>query len=177
MPEREPTETTNLDRYGDPALPWSRARDVLVADAAGPAVTWFLGTQRSDGSLHAAGIGALWHDGELFFTSSPDAAKARHLATHPEATLSARLAGIDVVFEGVAERIVDEPTLETVVQRYRDVGWPAEVDREAAAVTAPYSAPSAGPPPWQLYRLRYRTVFGVAWEPPNGATRWDFGDR
>jgi Pyridoxamine 5'-phosphate oxidase len=176
MPEREPTETTNLDRYGDPALPWSRARDVLVRGSAGPDVTWFLGTRRPDGTPHAAGVGALWHDGELYFTSSPDAAKAQHLAVHPDATLSARLPGIDVVFEGVAERVVDQPTLDTVVKRYQESGWPAEVDQAAAAFTAPYSAPSAGPPPWHLFRLRHHTVFCVAWEPPNGATRWQFSD-
>ncbi len=29
--DREPSEVTNLDRYGNAALPWSRARDILVA--------------------------------------------------------------------------------------------------------------------------------------------------
>ena len=42
MTDREPAETTNLDRYGNPALPWSRARDRL---ADGPENgTFFLGT-------------------------------------------------------------------------------------------------------------------------------------
>jgi hypothetical protein len=27
MTDREPAEVTNLDRYGNPELPWSRARD------------------------------------------------------------------------------------------------------------------------------------------------------
>jgi hypothetical protein len=31
MAEREPSEIRNLDRYGSPALPWSRARDIVVA--------------------------------------------------------------------------------------------------------------------------------------------------
>ena len=43
------------------------------------------------------------------------------------------------------------------------------------AFTAPYSAPSAGPPPWYLYRLTFDTVFGVATAEPYGATRWRFG--
>ena len=30
MSEREPTQVTNLDRYGFPALLWSRARDAQV---------------------------------------------------------------------------------------------------------------------------------------------------
>ncbi len=41
-------------------------------------------------------------------------------------------------------------------------------------LTARYSAPSAGPPPWQVFRLRFDTVFGVATAEPNGATRWRF---
>jgi hypothetical protein len=36
------------------------------------------------------------------------------------------------------------------------------------------SAPSAGPPPWDLYELTPTTVFGLATAEPNGATRWRF---
>ena len=39
------------------------------------------------------------------------------------------------------------------------------------AVTAGFSAPSAGPPPWFLYVLTTRTAFGVATAPPHGAMR------
>ena len=42
------------------------------------------------------------------------------------------------------------------------------------AITAPYSAQSAGPGPWWLYRFRIRTAFGVGLRPPHGASRWDF---
>ncbi len=45
---------------------------------------------------------------------------------------------------------------------------------EGDAFTAPYSAPSAGPPPWHLYRFTFHTAFGVAGEEPYGATRWRF---
>jgi hypothetical protein len=40
--------------------------------------------------------------------------------------------------------------------------------------TAPFSAPSAGPPPWHLYRFKLHTAFGVATAEPYGATRWRF---
>jgi hypothetical protein len=66
--------------------------------------------------------------------------------------------------------VTDRPTLEWAAERYRDVGWPAEV--EGDAFTAPYSAPSAGPPPWDLYKFTPETVFGVATAEPYGATRW-----
>ena len=55
---------------------------------------------------------------------------------------------------------------------YRAQGWPAEV--EVDAFTAPYSASSAGPPPWHLYRVTFHTIVGVATAEPNGATRWRF---
>ncbi len=174
MPDHEPVETTNLDRYGDAALAWQRVLDAVAAASDGRNVTWFLGTVRPDGRPHAAGIGALWHAGELFFTSSPDVAKGRHLAANPAATLSLSLEGIDLVFEGDAERVTDAPTLDALAAAYREGGWPAEVDGAAQALTAPYSAPSAGPPPWQLYRLRFRDVYGVASAEPHGATRWRF---
>jgi len=44
------------------------------------------------------------------------------------------------------------------------------------ALTAPFSAPSAGPPPWYLYRVTFHTAIGVATAEPYGATRWRFAD-
>ena len=58
--------------------------------------------------------------------------------------------------------------------RYAAQRWLASVSD--GAITAAYSAPSAGPPPWNVYRLKFHTVFGVATEEPNGATRWRFAD-
>jgi hypothetical protein len=171
MTDRTPVETTNLDRYGFPELPWSRPRDVLSGPPT-PDVTFFLGTSRPDGSPHAAGIGALLLDGDLYFTSGPGTRKARNLAASPACTISARLNGIDVVFEGEAARVTDQPTLERAVARFREGGWPAQV--EGDAFTAPFSAPSAGPPPWHLYRFTFHTAFGVATAEPYGATRWRF---
>jgi hypothetical protein len=172
MTEREPAEATNLDRYGSPALLWSRARDVLAN--ANPAQTdrYFLGTVGPDGRPHAAGVGALWFDGDLYVVSGPGTRKSRNLAANPACTISAALRGIDLVFEGEATRVTDGPTLERLAALYRAQGWPAEV--EGDAFRAPYSAPSAGPPPWHLYRFTFHTAFGVAAEEPNGATRWRF---
>jgi hypothetical protein len=164
-------ETKNLDIYGHAEIPWSRAREALLA-SAGPDVTFFLGTARPDGTPHAAGIGAVWADDTLWFVSGPKTRKSRNLAANPVCTVSARLPGIDLVLEGHAERVTDTDTLERVAAVYRDGGWPAQV--EGDAFTAPYSAPSAGPPPWYVYRFKLRTAFGVAGAEPYGATRWRF---
>jgi pyridoxamine 5'-phosphate oxidase-like protein len=171
MANRTPTEVTNLDRYGAPALDWNRAQEAL---AAGPASgTFFLGTTRPDGRPHAAGVGAVWLDGDLYFVSGPDTRKSRNLATNPTCTISASLPGIDLVLEGEATRITDPATLQRLAAHYRETaGWPAEV--EGDAFTAPYSAPSAGPPPWHLYIFNFLTVFGLGGAEPPGATRWRF---
>ena len=104
--------------------------------------------------------------------SSPQTRKSRNLAENPACTISLALEGIDLAFEGEASRVTDPAALELVAAHYRDGGWPAEV--EGDAFTAPYSAPSAGPPPWYLYRFVFHTVFGVATAEPYGATRWRF---
>jgi hypothetical protein len=172
MTDRAPIEVTNLDRYGFPPLPWDRPRDLLAAGTPHPDNAFFLGTVRPDGRPHAAGIGALWHDGDLYFTSSPATRKSRNLAANPACTVAIRLPGIDVVFEGEARRTTDPATLAAVVARFREGGWPAEIAGDA--ITAPFSAPSAGPAPWHLYRVAFHTAFGVATEEPHGATRWRF---
>src|SRR6266508_3152525 len=146
MTDREPVEVTNLDRYGSPPLPWSRPHDLLVASPAQPGTPYFLGTSRPDGRPHAASLGAAWLDGDLYFTSGPGTRKARNLASNPACTFAVGLEGIDLVLEGEAARVTDPPTLERVARLYREGGWPAEV--EGDALTAPFSAPSAGPPPW-----------------------------
>ncbi|HVK23958.1 MAG TPA: pyridoxamine 5'-phosphate oxidase family protein [Actinokineospora sp.] len=163
---------TNLDRYGSPALDWSRADAALAAGP--PGGTFFLGTTGPDSRPHAAGTGAVWFDGDVWIVSGPGTRKSRNLAANPACTVSAALPGIDIVIEGAAARVTDPATLERLAAHYRDQGWPVEVDGDA--FTAPYSAPSAGPPPWHLYTITIHTAFGVATAEPNGATRWRFED-
>jgi hypothetical protein len=172
MAERTPTRTTNLDRYGNAALPWSRARDELTRRTEGPELTHFLGTVGPDGRPYVAGVGAAWLDGDLYFTSSLAARKARNLAGNPLCTIAVKLAGIDLSLFGAAERVNDAAMLEQIAAIYRDGGWPAQV--EGAALTAPFSAPSAGPAPWHVFRFTFDTVVGVATTEPYGATRWQF---
>lgn len=77
-----------------------------------------------------------------------------------------------MVFEGVADRVTDRETLARVAAVFRDGGWPAQA--QGNAITASYSAQSAGPPPWHLCRFTPRTAFGVGLRAPHGATRWRF---
>jgi hypothetical protein len=168
----EPISTRNLDQSGSAELPWSRPRDILATDSPTADLTFFVATVRPDGRPHSAGVGAVWVEDVLYFVSGPGTRRARNLATNPACAVSVRLRGIDLVLEGEAHRVTDVSTLERVAEVYRTGGWPATVDSDA--LTAPYSAPSAGPAPWHLYRLTLHTAFGVAGAEPHGATRWDF---
>jgi hypothetical protein len=158
----DPISTRNLDRYGHAELPWSRPRDILATDTPEADLTFFLATVRPSGRPHSAGVGAIWVDDALYFTSGPGTLKSRNLAANQACNLSVRLRGMDLVLEGEAHRVTDSSTLERVAAVYRTGGWPAQV--EGDALTAPYSAPSAGPAPWYLYRL---TLHTTASRPPN----------
>ncbi len=178
MTHREPVATVNLDQYGHAALPWSLVTDALDTrptkpDVPGQDFFTVLGTVLPDGRPHAASVGVMWIDGAWYVVSGPGTRKSRNLANNPACTLTAKLPGIDVVFMGEAHRVTDAKTLEGVAAVYRGVGWPAEVDGDT--FTAPYTAPSGGPPPWYLYRITCQQAFGVASAPPlDGATKWVF---
>jgi hypothetical protein len=79
----------------------------------------------------------------------------------------------DVVVEGAAARVTDRATVADMAARWAAEGWPARVDDSGIALTAEFSAPSAGPPPWVVYRLTPRRVTALATVEPGGATRWD----
>jgi nitroimidazol reductase NimA-like FMN-containing flavoprotein (pyridoxamine 5'-phosphate oxidase superfamily) len=172
MPDRTPARTTNLDRYGSAALPWERAHAELAKGSTGPDTTHFLGTIGPGGRPHVAGVGAAWLDGDLYFTSNLAARKARNLAANPACTIAVKVAGLDLTLTGTASLVSDAATLERIAAIYRNGGWPAEVAGDA--LTAPFSAPSAGPSPWHLFRFTFDTIVGVATAEPWGATRWQF---
>jgi hypothetical protein len=169
----KPLRVKNLDaQYGTVTLEWDRVEAAIAASKAGPGRSWFLGTVRADGRPHAAGIGQVWYEGSVFFTTHPEAQKTRNLLAEPRCTVSAGLPDWDFVFEGRAVRERDPAVLAAVTATYRDIGWPAEADGDV--VTAPYSAPSAGVGPWHLYRVTVHTVVATAMKEPGGVTKWWF---
>ena len=54
-------------------------------------------------------------------------------------------------------------------------GWPARPDDSGTGITAPFNAPTLGPPPWFVYEVKPRTAtaVGTAEDTP-GSTRWRF---
>jgi hypothetical protein len=163
-------ERKNLDIYGHAPIPWSRALKQLAANSR----TFWLATTRPGAGPHVAAVGGLWVDGKVYFTSGPRTRKSRDLAKLPRCVVSISLKDLDLVIEGTARTVKDEATLKRLAKLYAAQGWPAVV--KGGAFTYKYSAPSAGPPPWDLYVLTPATAFGVATAEPHGATRWRFGD-
>jgi len=41
----------------------------------------------------------------------------------------------DLVVEGMAEKVTDPATVEIMAERWREVGWPAQVDDSGVALT------------------------------------------
>ena len=157
----------NLDIYGHEPIPWSRALHQLEAQAgaAGGGRTCWLATAAPDASPHLAAVGALWVDGQFYFVSGPRTRKSRNLAANPNCAVSVALDDIDVVVEGSARRVTDKETLERLAKLYGSLGWPASAS--GGAITAEYSAPSAGRGPWHLYAVNPTTAVGVATKEPH----------
>lgn len=176
MTNPQAINTVNLDQYGHDAMPWSAVAARLEASTTSSEdVFTVLGTVSPDGRPHAAPVGSMWIDGTWYVVTGPGTRKGRNLAHNSACTLTARLSGVDIVFEGQARRVTESKELEHVAEVYRDHGWPAQVEGEQ--FTAPYTAPSGGPPPWNLYRIAHERAFAVATAtapPLDGATKWTF---
>jgi len=167
-------ETQNLDIYGHEPIPWSRALKQLEAQAReeGSGRTCWLATADPDGSPHVAAVGALWVDDQFYFVSGPRTRKSKNVTAKPNCAVSVSLDDIDIVVEGTAHKVTDTATLERVANLYAALGWPASAS--GGAITAEYSAPSAGRGPWDLYAVTPTAAVGVATKEPHGATRWRF---
>jgi hypothetical protein len=175
-------EATNLaDLYHSPLLDWAPIQARLAAGLSqapgtgGPdRHTCWLATINPDGSPHVTGIGALWADGCWWFETGRDTRKGKNLARDSRCTLSVAAREFDLVVEGEAALVTDAATVADLAARWAAAGWPARIDDTGVALTAEFSAPSAGPPPWHVYRLTPRTATAVGTIDPGGATQWRF---
>jgi len=175
-------DATNLgELYDLPQLDWAPIQERLSAGVTqapgtgGPSRhTCWLTTINPDGSPHVTGIGGLYADGAFWFQSGAQTRKARNLARDPRCAFSLATDEFDLVAEGDAHQVTDPPTVAAMAARWAADGWPARVDESGRAITAEYNAPSAGPPPWFVYRVAPRAVTALRTVDPGGATRWRF---
>lgn len=123
--------TAELDtRFSSPgaaARPWSDVLDVLER-----AEIFWLSTVRGDGRPHVTPLPAIWLDDALHFCTGPEEQKAKNLAQNQACVLTTGsneyLAGLDVIVEGRAVRVTDEPLLERLAARWQSkLSWAFDV--------------------------------------------------
>jgi hypothetical protein len=164
---------------GLPPVDWASIVEKLDAgsppapDAHNARTTW-LSTVNEDGSAHVTAVGALWLDGSFWFQTGSGTRKCRNVARDPRCSIAVSIRDADVVAEGEAARETDLATLTRIAKAWADQGWPAELDKTGVGITAPFNAPSQGPPPWNVYRIMLQSVTVTLSIDPGGLTRFRF---
>ena len=159
--------------------PWAVALERL--EHLAPGQNHWLATVRPDGRPHLMPIIAFWIDGAFHFLVGQGTRKGRNLAANDRCALgTANLASpsLDVIVEGRARPIKDEATASRLAEAFGGDGWPLEA--RGSDIYGGHG-PTAGPPPYSIYRLEPATVFGLPgmhgmfdtdeWHRP---TRWTF---
>jgi hypothetical protein len=175
-------ETTNLGQAdGLAVIDWSLVEAQLAdlsihEDPHSPnRPTFWLTTVNADGSPHVTSVGALWHAGSGWFQTGDRTRKARNISRDPRCTISVATKGFDVMIAGEARQVTDPTTVAEIAALWAAGGWPAQPDDSGTGITAPFNAPTLGPPPWHVYQVtpRTATAVGTAEDTP-GSTRWRF---
>lgn len=173
-------EVINLGaKDGLPPVQWAAIVEKLdggsqpAPDAHNARTTW-LSTVNEDGSPHVTTVGALWLDGSFWFQTGSGTRKHRNIARDQRCSIAVSIRDADIVVEGHATRETDPARLARVAKAWADQGWPAEVDESGSGITAPFNAPSQGPPPWSVYRVDPRSVVVALGAEPGGLTRFRF---
>jgi hypothetical protein len=171
MTEREPTLARLLTAEDTTTISWAEARQRLSETQY-----YWLATIGPDGPPHVRPVLAIWLDGSLYTTTNAKARKGRNLMVDSRCSVAARSDDLDLVLEGRAARVTDEPRLEVLATEYRSKYpvWPVVVG--GAAFDEATGAPTAGPPPYQVYELSPTVAFAFGTDEALGprSTRWSW---
>lgn len=174
----EPTSATNIfNGWDDNQIPTVDESTIAWADArerVNHAQTYWLTTTDEDGP-HTRPVFAVLVDGRPCFASASTSKKSRLLQRRRPVSFAASTQGMDVVVRGDALRVVTTEDLTDIAAAYQSkYGWP--VERDGEALTAPYGAPTAGPPPYLVFAIEPKTVHAFGTDDQHGplSTRWTF---
>jgi nitroimidazol reductase NimA-like FMN-containing flavoprotein (pyridoxamine 5'-phosphate oxidase superfamily) len=167
--QRNPTPellSSNTDHLAP--TPWTEARRRL--DEA----NWYwLATASASGRPHVRPVLAVWRENTVYFVSGPGSRKARNLVSDTRCTMTMAVEDAHLVVEGTASIVRDEAVLRTVADAYATkYAWHVQVVN--GAFSADYGAPTAGPPPYDVYALQPVTVYGFGTDETWSPTRWRF---
>jgi nitroimidazol reductase NimA-like FMN-containing flavoprotein (pyridoxamine 5'-phosphate oxidase superfamily) len=179
--ERAPVHEEPMLDDQPATTPWALARERLANPE--PSRTSWLATVRPDGRPHLMPIIAFWIDDAFHFVVGEGTRKGRNLAADGRCVVaigSTTLPSMDVVVEGRAEPLKDEAAVRRIADVFKGNNWPLEA--RGNQVDGP-NAPTAGPPPYSIYRMVPSKAFGLpgmlGMEQVNPAdlpkpTRWEF---
>jgi hypothetical protein len=173
----QPAATNLADLYQMAPLDWDDVRGRLESarqpGSAGPGHhTFWLSSHDADGRPHLTAVDAIWVDGHYYFCGGPRSRKIRNIARDSRCALGVAVEDYDVALEGRAVQVTEEADLERLAKAFAEGGWAPTVAE--GGFTHQFGAPSAGPPPWYVYRFTPRDAYAVMTTAPGGATRWTF---
>ena len=178
--KEEGMKTINLGvADGLPPIEWASIVERLdtgsapAPDAHNARTTW-LATINEDGSAHVTAVGAVWLDGAFWFQTGERTRKHRNVERDGRCSIAISVRDADVVVEGHASRVTNARAVERVAKAWADGGWPVEPDESGSGITAPFNAPSQGPPPWHVYRIESHSATVVLGAEPGGLCRFRF---
>jgi hypothetical protein len=152
---------------GAPGAPWSDAMEELQT-----ASTFWVATVHPTGRAHVVPVLAVVSGDFLHFAAGPTTQKARNLARDPQVTVTTRGEDFDVVIDGVVDPVRGEDALASVAEAYGGkYGW--EVEARDGCLHGE-GAPTAGPPPYRVFRLVPHRAFGFPATGEAIPTRWVF---
>ena len=174
------SETPMVDGQTE-TTPWDVAVERLEHPA--PGQNHWLATVRPDGWPHLMPIIAFWIDGAFHFLAGAGTRKGRNLAANDRCVIGTgnlTMPSMDVIVEGRARRVADEAEVRRLAEAFGGEGWPLEV--RGIDVFGPHG-PTAGPPPYAIYRLEPTRVFALPGmfgmfetDQAHQPTRWTFAD-
>lgn len=175
------TEATNITRQFDDGELQPHDPDATIAwtdliDRLAGGGTFWLTTVGDDGRPHTRPVFAVVADDAVHVSSSITAAKTRTLAGGAPTSIALSTEGLDIVWTGTPRQVTGPGELALVVEAYRSAyGWDVAIDSGTSALTAPYGAPTAGAPPYEVFRIDPHTVHAIATDAPfsGRSTRWD----
>lgn len=152
-------------------IDWEEAAGLFAAERS-----YWVATTGNESRPQIRPVLAVYFEERIYSTTNPAARKGRNLARRPLAAFAASAPTMDIVIEGTVTWIDDPRRLQHVGDAYRDkYGWPVTVTTDGA-FTAPYAAPTAGPPPYRVYEITPTVAyaFGTGDNLAGRSTRYRF---
>ena len=167
--DKQPSSAHSMLGDAIPPARWQTVHGHLMESQA----TYWLATVSPDGRPHIRPILAVWVEGRLYFCAGERTRKAKNLALNAQCAVTVEHEPLDLVVEGIAAKVRDAATIQGVADVYASVyEWRVTVRDGAFHDTE--GAPTAGPPPYDVYEVAPTTAFGFGLDESFSSTRWAF---